>query len=202
MTSSGIMDDPLRTAALLVRAAETGAATLDPELEALLAPYVEGAPAMDWEPVVRELGRSLRATRDALAVAEEACRVRHAELSAAQLAREQAVTALQQELVALRTAVEAVFGSQGTQKMKLDSVIACEPTALFSMPSRSTRPSTSRSTRRATGPTGCPCRSPASTPNSTELARGDRLPTRPRARARARAGRAPGTARRRPAVTR
>ncbi len=133
MTPSGIMDDPLRTAALLVRAAETGAATLDPELEALLAPYVEGAPALDWEPVVRELGRSLRTTRDALAVAEEACRVRHAELSAAQRAREQAVTALQQELATLRTAVEAVFGGQGTQKMKLDGIIACEPTALLRM---------------------------------------------------------------------
>jgi hypothetical protein len=133
MTPSGIMTDPLRTAALLVQAAEAGSATLEPELAALLAPYASAAPTVDWEPVVRELGRSLRTSRDALAAAEESCRARGVEMLAAQRGREQAVAALQQELSVLRTAVDAVFGAQGLQGMKLDRPIACEPATLLRM---------------------------------------------------------------------
>jgi hypothetical protein len=133
MTPSGITTDPLRTAALLVQAAEAGSATLEPELAALLAPYASAVPAVDWEPVVRELGRSLRASRDMLATAEDACRARNAELLDAQRGREQAVAALQRELTALRMAVDAVFGAQGLQRMKLDRPIACDPTTLVRM---------------------------------------------------------------------
>jgi hypothetical protein len=133
MTPPGIMTDPLRTAALLVQAAEAGSEALEPELTALLAPFASAAPAVDWEPVVRELGRSLRASRDALATAEETYRARDAELLAAQRGREQAVTALQQELGVLRMAVDAVFGAQGLQKMKLDRPIPCEPATLLRM---------------------------------------------------------------------
>lgn len=133
MTPSGITADPLRTAALLVQAAEAGSAAIEPELAALLAPYASAAPAVDWEPVVRELGRCLRASRDMLAAAEESCRARGAELLAAQRGQEQAIAALQQELGALRTAVDAVFGAQGLKTMKLDRAIACEPTALLRM---------------------------------------------------------------------
>lgn len=133
MTPSGITTDPLRTAALLVQAAEAGSATLEPELAALLAPYANAVPAVDWEPVIRELGRSLRASRDMLATAEDACRARNAELLDAQRGREQAVAALQRELTALRMAVDAVFGTQGLQRMKLDRPIACDPTTLVRM---------------------------------------------------------------------
>jgi hypothetical protein len=133
MTPSGITTDPLRTAALLVQAAEAGTAALAPELAALLAPYASAAPAVDWEPVIRELGRSLRASRDMLAAAEDACRARNAEMMEAQRGREQAVAALQRELTALRVAVDAVFGAQGLQRMKLDRPIACEPATLLRM---------------------------------------------------------------------
>jgi hypothetical protein len=133
MTSSGITADPLRTAALLVRAAEGSSEVLDPELEALLAPYASAASAVDWEPVVRELGRSLRASRDALAVAEAACDACNTALLAAQQGRERAVATLQHELTALRTAVDAIFGAQGLQKMKLGQVMPGDPTALLRM---------------------------------------------------------------------
>src|SRR5690606_19758363 len=118
-----------------VQAAEAGSAGIEPELEALLAPYSGATPAVDWEPVVRELGRSLRTSRDALTAAEESCRARSADLLAAQRGREQAVAVLQQELAALRTAVDAVFGAQGLQKIKLDRPIPCEPTMLLRMAS-------------------------------------------------------------------
>ena len=133
MTPSRITTDPLRTAALLVQAAEACSDTLEPELTALLAPYASAAPAVDWEPVVRALGRSLRASCAALAAAEESCRVGAADLLEAQGGREQAVAALQRELGALRTAVDAVFGADGLQRMKLDRPIACEPTTLLRM---------------------------------------------------------------------
>jgi hypothetical protein len=133
MTPSGITTDPLRTAALLVQAAEAGSAAIAPELAALLAPYASAASTVDWEPVVRELGRSLRASRDTLVAAEESCHARGVEMLAAQRGREQAVAALQQELTALRMAVNAVFGAQGLQRMRLDRPIACEPTMLLRM---------------------------------------------------------------------
>lgn len=123
----------MRTAALLVRAAEAGSAELEPALAELLAPYASAAPTVDWEPVVRELGRTLRASRDALAAAEDACSALSAEMLEAQRGREQAVAALQQELGCLRTAVDAVFGAQGLQRMKLDRPISCEPAALLRM---------------------------------------------------------------------
>jgi hypothetical protein len=130
MTPPGITTDPLRTAALLVQAAEAGSAALEPELAALLA---SASPTVDWEPVIRELGRSLRASCDTLAAAEESCRARGIEMLAAQRGREQAVAALQRELTALRMAVDAVFGNQGLQRMKLDRPIASEPTTLLRM---------------------------------------------------------------------
>ncbi len=116
-----------------MQAAETGSADLEPELAALLASYASAAPAVDWDPVVRELGRSLRVSRDSLAAAEESCRARSAEMQAAQRSREQAVATLQRELTALRMAVDAVFGTQGLQRMKLDRPIAGEPTLLLRM---------------------------------------------------------------------
>lgn len=133
MTPSGITTDPLRTAALLVQAAEAGSAALAPELAALLAPYASAEHAVDWEPVIRELGRSLRASGDMLAAAEESCQARNDELLEAQRGREQAVAVLQRELTALRMAVDAVFGTQGLQRMRLDRPIAGEPTTLLRM---------------------------------------------------------------------
>lgn len=129
MSLSHFTEDPLRTASLLVEAVERREDATGSELAALLQ-ISTGASSVDWEPVVRELGRSLRASRDALAATEEIVTARKRDLAAAQREREGAVIGLHGELSALRTAVNAVFGASGLEKVGLDRAIPYEPLAL------------------------------------------------------------------------
>lgn len=129
MSLSHITEDPLRTASLLVEAAERREDALDSELASLLE-RCTGASSVDWEPVVRELGRSLRASRDTLAAAEEIVAARMRARASAEREREAAVRGMHRELMGLRTAITAVFGAIGLKKLGLDRPVPYEPLAL------------------------------------------------------------------------
>ncbi|ACY17173.1 hypothetical protein [Haliangium ochraceum] len=121
--------DPVRTASLLVKAAERGDETLDAELAEVLGPHTETS--VDWVPVVQALGRSLQASYNALRKAEDACADTETEYAAAQRRREDSVNALKDELRSLRITVDAVFGTKALTQLSLDRTVSGEPLALL-----------------------------------------------------------------------
>ncbi len=132
-----ILDDPQRAAPLLLAAADEANAASTDAITDLLAPYLAaGVRVDDWAPVIRELGRSLRSTHNALRTAEEQFATRDGALVEACHVRTEAIAALREQLQAARAVVGAVFGPAELKKTALDEEIPNEAMSLVRMASQ------------------------------------------------------------------